>query len=266
MGQFVFREGDSSNEKLYVILTGEIGIVTQRKYNDIYAKDTVLYQERKKTKLQTLRVHSTISGNSATSQSDLKSRSDIDEEPTPHQKTTNFGFAGAVRHASNIKKATQNLKDLRKVKIKQQSSNKNINEEEEEKEEEENDDEAEFRKMATRYGELARVLKSGADFGAAGYLFTLFPFSTYYNHYLALTEPGKKRTASVLCKTNCEFLIIDAQTFNEHVKKQDQKKYEFLLKCFTFLSSVTSSQIKNKITCSFAVSHLLHIAAELIIR
>lgn len=70
---------------------------------------------------------------------------------------------------------------------------------------------------------------------------------------IALKEPGKKRTASILCKTDCEFLVLDSQAYNDFVKRKGEIKNEFLLKCFSFLSSVSSSQVKSRITYSFIV-------------
>lgn len=69
-----------------------------------------------------------------------------------------------------------------------------------------------------------------------------------------LKNPGSKRSASVLCKTDCEFLVLDAETYSNFVRKNAEKKNEFLLKCFSFISSVSSTQIKNKIVYSFMVT------------
>lgn len=87
-------------------------------------------------------------------------------------------------------------------------------------------------------------------------LVTLFCQLKFSNdvHGKVFKQPGSKRTASILCKTDCEFLIINAEAYSDFVSATREKRKAFLLGAFSFLSSIYSSQMQHKFIYSFFVS------------
>ena len=51
MGNFVFKEGDPSNGKFYVILSGEVGVIIQTQFQTIFDKDKEKIEERRRTQV-----------------------------------------------------------------------------------------------------------------------------------------------------------------------------------------------------------------------
>ena len=275
MGKFVFRQDDPSNNKFYVILSGEVGIITNKNYSDLYARDKEVYEK-------TVRLTSALRGSSrntlscvsSLSQLDASTKHELDEIDENRFKYSDKKSPSIVRRRDSKGASLTALAKLTnymgtsimpKDKFKEIMNNTSLKSGEKQKKEdghESEDDEekakekvdnSEFKKFASRYGFLVRILSKGAEFGDAGIHSLYLFFRSNFCVFTALKEPGKKRSASILCKTNCEFLVINSQTYNDFIRRKSDLKSEFLVKSFPFLASVSSSQMRNKILYSFTV-------------
>jgi len=110
-------------------------------------------------------------------------------------------------------------------------------ESEESEEEEENWADIEkqkFEEYADKFGKIVRYLKEEESFGE-----------------LALKN-NSKRTASILCKTDCEFLVIEKQQFDVLFGQEQKDKEEFLRMVFPSLgTNITSRDNFNYLVYSF---------------
>ena len=169
MGKFVFKQGDESNHKFYVILSGEVGILTNANYNGVYERDKQRYQNT---------MRSTIIGKKGLTlitqqESIVRANSSDDEEilKTPssgrsssflkdsRKQTMMSAFGQSVGHLSTISKFREI--PSRKSTMKKELSMAEVENDEEHKSES-------FKSMAARFGHLVRVLGQGAEFGDAG--------------------------------------------------------------------------------------------------
>ena len=187
MGTFVFKQNDESNDKFYVILSGEVGILTNANYSDVLTADKKHYQNsvrgtlisRRLTRLlpqpqKELSDHkSSQDENSDSDEEDEDKASDqgipepaIDKNIKRPSIFTSFG--ATVRRVSGVKKATERFKELQLKKPNLPVKKKEVvpkKKPEEAKREE-------FLAMAARYGHLVRVLGKGEHFGDGGMFYS----------------------------------------------------------------------------------------------
>ena len=118
----------------------------------------------------------------------------------------------------------------------------------------EEEKEARFASVMKKYGHFVKYLTEGDSFGDLGNHFissTVIKVGVFYES--ALLEPSSVRSATILCKTSCEFLTLDSVNYNNFVRQTRDLKTQFLNQIFRLGDSVTSSVIKNLIFYSFQV-------------
>lgn len=167
MGNFVFREGDPSNGKFYVILSGEVGVVVYTQVTNIFEKEKEHLEAKRRTALN------------------LPSISHLDEEEDSDSSIvipTNTSLAGIVPSLTSIPDKKQSLKQntgasvtslasvstaasvsLKKLTGKLSSKSTKLSQSEDPE-----DKYTEYREMIRCYGNLARVLGKGTSFGESG--------------------------------------------------------------------------------------------------
>ena len=97
-----------------------------------------------------------------------------------------------------------------------------------------------FEEYALKFGQIIRYLEKGEAFGE-----------------LALKK-DKARSASILCKKDCEFLVLDKQQFEAFFGVVFKENEEFLRNVFpTFNTSMLSSENFNYLAYCFKVGQIL---------
>jgi len=111
---------------------------------------------------------------------------------------------------------------------------KEDSEESEEEEDWAEEEKKKFEEYAEKFGKIIRYLGEEESFGE-----------------LALKN-NTKRTASILCKTDCDFLVIDKQQFDVIFGQEQKDKEEFLRVVFPSLgTNITSRDNFNYLVYSF---------------
>lgn len=160
MGTFVFHQGDESNQKFYVVLSGQVGVALKKDFSPFLKRNSISSRPLALT-LQVIKDDSNeVMG------ADDSGKVDND---TPKRKSTlRFGesFGVAVMKTMASKKVAVKARQILKARS-QVTSLSSL-----EDEEPENNDQ-DFKELIEKYGTLVRVLGPGNDFGDAGAL-TLF--------------------------------------------------------------------------------------------
>jgi len=100
----------------------------------------------------------------------------------------------------------------------------------------EEEEKSEFETLAESYGKIVRYLKEGEGFGE-----------------IALKR-NIPRTASILCKTECEVLVMKKEQYELGFGRMQREKEEFLNSVFTMLTTnISSTQNYNYLLYSFKV-------------
>ena len=254
MGEFVFRKGDVSNNKFYVILSGQVGIVKtygpDEPSNDFESDDTSALKGRHSAKASTTLLNEPFSLKSAGSSMFSKERSTITSgqslSPIAKIKTSinelwTANSESPERSPDQLDRPRAKTiivpsKPERGISISLRSKIKALialsNPEYDGKD---------FEGYAERFGKLFRCLGEGESFGE-----------------LALKNDAP-RSASILCKTNCEFLIITKQQFDLIFLKEERDKEDFLKEVFPFVSTLIASSVTfNDFFYSFQVNLVLY--------
>lgn len=162
MGNFVFFQGDESNQKFYVLLSGQVGVITRKNFtstqqalNRISAPSMLLKSENNLDEIPEKGTENP------------KTEGAILKEPPKRRSTLRFGenFGVTVARTMAAKKAAAMAMKILKSKSNAMSLAS--------LEEDENNDQ-EFKELAEQYGALVRILNPGDDFGDAG-MQTLIP-------------------------------------------------------------------------------------------
>jgi len=248
-GDFVFQKGDVSNNKLYVILSGKVGIIIPR---DEQApsplllrslRSNILRKQGSKKKLTRMKDIQESALNKVTFK-EPETDSLEDKSRSPKGKAGLMKLRSIAGPLSFMyqKEDTSKKIDYIEEKTKEDVTLSNrtmVARNEEVNEEEENlsglADAQKFEEYAKIFGNLVRCFEMGESFGE-----------------LALKNDAP-RAASVLCSTDCEFLVITKQQFNLIFLKKDREKEIFLKSIFPFIDS-TSTINYNSILYSFQVT------------
>lgn len=169
MGKFVFRQGDESNQKFYVILAGEVGVLTQANYNNVYDRDKQHYEQtaRLTTFGRKFTLFAQMEAQRQAEQEEEQQRNSISpNRPSIHRdsRKMSVSFVKAVTQITGTMKATDRFKEAatrRSILVRRDPGDTDEKTEEDLRLEE-------FKSMAARFGHLVRVLGKGADFGDAG--------------------------------------------------------------------------------------------------
>ena len=156
-GTFIFKQGDESNNKFYVILRGQVGVITAKGFKN-------LWPSRSTAKLTTTQSLSNLPPMKSDEKEELDNTK-TDENPRPsvgRKATLRFGenFGTTVAMTMAVKKVAQRARLMLRTKNTSVQSLPNIDEEE--------NSERDFKELAESHGQLVRVLHAGNDFGDAG--------------------------------------------------------------------------------------------------
>lgn len=108
---------------------------------------------------------------------------------------------------------------------------------------EDEDEGSNFRAIAAEYGKVVRVLKRGEGFGEVA------------------LKKNIPRTATILCKTTCEFLVMRKKQYELGFWRMQREKEEFLATVFPMLATggISSTLNYNYLLYSFRVYfYLIH--------
>jgi len=98
------------------------------------------------------------------------------------------------------------------------------------------EDKKEFEEEAKKYGQLMRYVHKGEGFGEQG------------------LKKNTPRSASMICRTNCEFLVLEKQQYDVVFGRVQREKEEFLRTVFPNLDLNSMSTANfNYLMCSFKV-------------
>lgn len=257
-GSFVFNKGDASNNKFYVMISGQVSIVIPKKAED-FTKVPDPPQNNKKKRLNLKTVVLAAKVTSALSEGkNLESQNTVPKEsPT---KVKNVPGTGHSNHFRTIQSSMTRFFST-PHRDKNEDSDKNsetsprrggnergftilLKNEPDSQELDFSDQPVglKFLDYPTEYGDVVRKMNEGESFGE-----------------LALKN-NAPRSASVFCNTDCEFLIVTKQQFALIFLKKELEKEAFLKAAFPYLgTAVSSSTSFNYLLYSFKVRKLINI-------
>ena len=210
-GSFVFEKDDPSNNKFYVIISGEVGVLMPKKYHrrnkSQKASTTIPLNKPMEEKKPII-----SSKNNSIEIPDDETLSPWADDGTPKS-------VGKMNEVSSVMILHRKLegKSTTQPNLSSFSMNKGHNEVKQEKVPEDNK-EMTFEQYSAQFGKYMRTLEQGDGFGE-----------------LALKNDSD-RTASILCKTACEFLVMTKKQFDAIFLKKEREKEEFLRKIFPFIN------------------------------
>jgi len=252
VGSFVFQKGDPSNNKYYVILSGKIavvlpkrGMISQPKSNSVEPKRPALRKELSARTIKVDRVSfnqrlSRIVANeqgSNTAQKepqetkeafikdlkDLSPKKKGKQQPEFRTQKTIWGPASLMYTKEDV---YDDLLGGCSPKIEESVVEKTVLNDtvvgnSEPVDQSELHDFEKFEEFAKKHGTIVRYMETGESFGE-----------------LALKN-GTPRGATVICASDCEFLIITKQQFELIFLTKDREKEEFLRATFPFLKTLS---------------------------
>ena len=174
MGSFVFKEGDPSNGKFYVILSGEVGVIVQTQVANIFEKDKERIAQKRRSELNVPSINNLLEEDANNNDSWVapSSNSLITIPSTilslPEKGEPNRGSLGLLTPSQFLvassttisKKGTRRRSSERSSKGQLRPSLVSIDELEDPLEE--------YREMVKSYGNLVRILGKGESFGETG--------------------------------------------------------------------------------------------------
>lgn len=174
VGKFVFKQGDESNHKFYVILSGEVGILTNANLHGVYERDSKRYENTVRMSMIGKQKMSLLTLHDPNGKDNKIEEEEGTQTPTSRalgyrKPTMNSSFTKTVAQISGMMKATGKL---REVAARRSAAKKDLIEESEKEDEDQKLEE--FKSLASRFGHLVRILKEGAEFGDAGIVLDLF--------------------------------------------------------------------------------------------
>jgi len=230
MGEVVFKEGDQSNSKFYIILSGEAAVIKEETTKN---KKKKLNKTPKTCWLNSLDLSSSPMGKSLLGNNSLE-HLDTEIMSSPKAKPVSHGFFHMRGSLPNFQiKATETRKE-NSVSLEIIEEN-GLKVTEGEIIQEEQYDQEKFEEYAQKYGKVIRYIGEGDSFGE-----------------LAL-KSDEPRSASIFCKTDCEFLVMTKQQFELIFAKKEKEKEELLASVFPFYYKAVTYADKNFFLYSFKV-------------
>lgn len=227
-GQYIFKEGDPSNDKFYIILSGVVSVVLKSDSN-VFMEENIEDENKEFGNMQ----------------SEVISKKK-NQRTTQNIKKISL-FARTVAKFSVISRKKN--KDDEKEKIQQEEQNRHqaskfkeaaqkALEEDENSQPEQRGRSPEKRKTlkrtpdrraTTELGVINKQIKAGESFGER-----------------ALTNKDAKRNASILTNTDCELIILmkqDYMSIMERYNKESRNKLEFLKKNLPYVNKISSASV-----------------------
>lgn len=269
-GNFVYKQGDSSNEKFYIILSGEVAIVNSQRLGDFGVTQAVSLPIKSPSSQTFL-----TSTNSASKKSLILSARESDKkivslkefvserkkalkrlegigntEETDENavsqpaSTTNASKIKPVNKLRAVYDAVKAMRTMQKFlpTVKKPESLNDLERREstavgtlqylDDMEDEEQAGRKEFESLASSYGKVVQYLGVGESFGEQA------------------LKKNAPRQSSILCSANCEFLTLEKQQFDDLFGRIEKEKEEFLKTVFPLLTSFSSANY-NFLVCCF---------------
>lgn len=246
MGSFVFRKGDVSNNKFYIILSGQVSVILPKSEEEMkkLAKSPKWRLNRMKAKMMTLVQNGDqLNANTPTIMSN--SQSNMNSFSSAISPIMLKGF-DVVNPPSSV----QNSRRDKKLKTcgnpgftgtGEKFFSEHLDGNTEHNAEGDNFEKlhhnSQFQECPVESGNVARRMKQGEAFGD-----------------LALKN-NEPRSATVFCNTDCEFLIITKEQFDKVFSKKEFEKEIFLKTTIPVLATAHSSMRVNVLFYAFKVSY-----------
>jgi len=255
IGTFIFKKGEISNNKFYVILSGKVAIVVPKKVPIPAQRRSRILLDPTPTPIQKPPMKRDLS---------LKILTTKNRQKLGHHMERSVGRSPKVGSETPVEERKGNKPVLRREKTmwgpfsllysKDDSQEKGILSERKEVDslllkeipqtkvvvskevEEELDltDEQKFQEYTAKFGKIVRFMETGESFGD-----------------LALKD-NIPRQATVVCNTDCELLVISKHQFEIIFLAKEREKEEFLRSIFPFLKTLSTINFNN-ILYSFQV-------------
>jgi len=227
----IFQENDLSNDKFYIIFSGVVSIVTQKKENvfieENEEENTKLVEKftrKKTTHLTTVKISTTEDREKSPKKFSLFTpflEKVMNENENNEEQVKKKGSFFTV--AINLKKMRKKQKQINVEDILKRNST-------------DIDGEEKFEEKLKNYGFVLNNLTQGESFGEK-----------------ALLGEACKRTATVVAATDVELLIIKKQNFLEITQKfnlEKEKKKRLLMHALPYLNTIRSiNTLENLLYC-----------------
>jgi len=231
MGTVVFKEGDQSNSKFYIILSGEAGVVMHEKKPKS--------KKRLNKKPKTCWLNSIDLCNPLTPQNpDTNHSMEYLEKEflgSPVNKVQSHGFFNMGGSMPIFQGKTMDPRKDLSISL-EVIEDKTLKTLDWEITQEDQYDPEKFEEYVLKYGKVIRYIKEGDSFGE-----------------LAL-KSDEQRSATIMCKTDCEFLVMTKQQFDLIFAKKEKEKEELLATLFPFFYKTVLYADKNFFLYSFKVN------------
>ena len=245
-GKFVFNQGDPSNNKFYVVISGQIAIIKTGLNDQPFASTRSRGESKtkgpsnkpkkskgvlfKKVKAVTLLLKKKKTSEETEKEEDV---TEIVSDPTFQ---TWLQYMMEVKKMKDRKQRELLATTTRRAQERTARFEEDARISNEEVVEKALKDEHELDAYMSKLGILVSCKSEGEGFGS-----------------LALKNDGP-RAASIFCKTDCEFLIITKQQFDLLFLKKERDKEDFLKEVFPFIPNLISSSSNfNNLFFSFQV-------------
>ena len=256
--KYVFQEGDASNDKLYIILSGKVSVILRQDKN-VFVTENLRQQSQTNGKDLSQSEKKDVKERLATATLFESQSSEITESQTPKHKLATvartivkFSSLGRLFRRPNVEKEdnltartdyvkeAQHLREIAR-KCKQSSKRSTLTKEQKDpilrilqkkhllKKNESSAEDLNLVELATKYGLANKELLMGAAFGEK-----------------ALTSKDEKRSATILANEDCEFLVLmkaDYLNIVGRYNKENRLKLNFLKKNLPYVNQITSSSI-----------------------
>jgi len=232
-GAFVFEKDDPSNHKFYVILSGEVGVIIPRKHqkrnNITHKAATTIAISKQPTEEKKPMIQSKNNSIEILDEETLSPWSEDGDSPMneassvviPHRK---LELKSLTQPNLHIPLGKEKLAEVKLEKIHEENKQEGVDIAPEA-----------FEQYSKQFGKYARTLEQGDGFGE-----------------LALKN-NSARSASILCKTACEFLVMTKRQFDAIFLKKEREKEDFLRAMFPFINDESQFSDINFLLYSFKV-------------
>ena len=288
---FVFRQGDPSNNKFYIILSGEIAVVNSQRLGDfgeLPLTSTNIFSAKSPRNKTFLTATSHSKSSTVSSVKDLekkvssvKTLNSLDIKKPDNKKTLTrkscllipedssspkissvTSIDGGKKLVNKMRAVCDAVKALRTMqkclpgsrKFGEQPGFRSLTDLDskvqgstvatlqhldiERELEDDEDGKKDFEDYVQNFGKVTQYLGVGESFGEIA------------------SKKNQPRSASILCRTRCEFLTLEKQQFDEVFGRIEKEKEEFLITVFPSLHSFSTANF-NFLSCCFKVNYLV---------
>lgn len=281
----MYRSGETSNNKFYVVLSGEVAIIAPQHWDPSTPKksgrhitillndeleqtppsrssqipQSLLFSQKTLSSAEDLRLSRGFSIHKPVDQLlALPSSTDLDV-PLSGSRSPISGARTPRTPRKSIMKvvAAKRFQDRLSEALSGKKARSRILEDEDEEEREKRlqlQAEEEFKVLTSRYGHLENVFVRGSGFGDMST--QLFAYWLLICFLLVASDArvtDTKRTETALCKYDAELVVIDSENYENFIQKARNVRKEFITNVFSSFGTFSSTTVKNLIFNSFSV-------------